>query len=68
MSPTVMPGGGRVPPRVGDDEALGLVNSLIDDLRGHKMTRFGGGSCVVDFKLTRADAIDRVREFIREFR
>ena len=49
-----------------DDADEELINKLIDDLRGHKMTRFGGGSCVVDFKLTRVDAVKRVEEFLRE--
>ena len=63
MTPTVIKGGGRIARDADDDD----INRLIDDLRGHKMTRFGGGSSVVDFKLTRGDAINRVKEFIREF-
>lgn len=48
------------------DKQIAALGKMIDDVRSGKITRFGGGTSVYDFKLDRGDAMRRVQEFLEE--
>jgi hypothetical protein len=48
------------------DKQSVAIQTMIDEIRNGKITRFGGGSSVFDFKLNRADAFRRVQQLLEE--